>query len=886
MADNTKEVKLVITAVNASDKAFKAAAINLKDTKKLLTELSLSGQGTAITLESVQKALAKATIIIDSSRASFRKIITDFATGKTTIDDASLALKNYGSELFAARQQLELVGEGSRTETEILRDLITEYINAEVNIGRFGNKAEIVKTRIDELNKSMSQTPSGPGGGPPTGTDAGAWWDGNIKGAKQTGEAVKEATNKVELMGYSVRRLSSFALRAFTAFPIAIAGVLSSLNQIGKEAEKLGRQDVVNAITDMQRGLETSKQVILDIPIAGKSALDWAKEFATTISLSVKSLAAVLLLMRIRSAEEALAKAKGEIPSALLAQGVRGKPGTSEQIAAAQREYDAAIAAGKAGGAELVTGEPSVNVLRAAHAKLLAANRVQNLKNYEQIRNDAIKSIDDLKSVMSPKLKAIQQEYADLKSQPGLSPEGLQAATVAFDKLTKELSIPAPIVAKLSAELERLNVAFVTSDRGPLAFKKYNEAITDLLKRGQEWAKQQTLMGDRAAEFTSIADNAAAQIKTIQDSITKLSADHAKNILDLKVDFEKSRAKLDAKYQLGIVDDIMKYQEKQTELQIDLAGKKEDIEKESGKKLVDINDNYQKAISNIQERFEKARLKALIDRDARALFEAEQTRDEDLKDANDNRQESVNDEATTHAEKLKEAEDYYTEQTEKAQRAFDNQQMEAAFAYQQQLDQLAQDLNDRLNMEAQTYNDELNLLNSSMAAQNILLDGAMAVLDNVYQIHYNVREQNLYDHIGRMNSMQNAALTPENIYGGTYMSSMVIPTATMDYAIAQQAALDAMRTPVPTGTMEAEKQRVISGGTRRYAEGGYISAPIGTPVQITAHGGEAVIPANIVPGLAAMLSGGMRVTMNIQGDGMLAQILRGVAYDAIVDVLQ
>lgn len=818
---------------------------------------------------------------IKNADITLQKIIVDFGTGNLTLDEAIVKLHEFANQTNTAQMELREFDFGVSKQSQELESIIDQYDEARSQIGLYGKEADIVKGLLDDFNRvaeRASKVPP-PGGGPPSGTDAGAWWDGNVKGAKETQEELKKTTEKFDVMGYSVRRLSSFAMRAFTAFPIAIVSVLSSLNQISKEAEKLGRRDVVNAITDMQRGLETSKQVILDIPIAGKSALDWAKEFATTISLSAKSLAAVLLLMRIRGAEEALAKAKGETSSALMAQGVRLRAGTPEEIALRQKELDEARAAGVLGGTDLVTGRPEDKI--AAAKRLHDMQEIQR-KSAEQTRANAVSAIDNLRSVVSPKLKALQQEYSDLKSQPGLSPEALQAATVAFDKMSKELSVPAPIVRELTNELgnldRQLSLHLIT-------LPQYNKAVADLVKRGQEWATQQTLMGERAAEFTGIANNAAAQIKTIQDDITRLSANHAQSVLNLKADFEKSRAKLDEKYQSGVIDDVLAFQDKQIEMQIDLAGKKADIEKESGKKLIDINDNYQKAISSIQERYEKARLKALIDRDARALFEAEQTRDDDLKDASNSRQESIDDEAIDHAEKLAAADEYYTEQSEKAQRAFENQQIDAAYAYQQQLDQLQVDFNERLNLEAQNYNEELLLLNGSLEAQNIMLDGAMAVLDNTYQIHYNVREQNLYNHLGRMNAMQYASLSPENIATGTLMSPAIIPTATMDYAIAQQAALDAMRAGV-TSPMDAERQRVVSGGTRRYAEGGYISAPIGTPVPIIAHGGEAVIPANLVPGLAAMLGGGMRVTMSIQGDGMLAEIMRGVAYEAIIDIVQ
>ena len=93
----------------------------------------------------------------------------------------------------------------------------------------------------------------------------------------------------------------------------------------------------------------------------------------------------------------------------------------------------------------------------------------------------------------------------------------------------------------------------------------------------------------------------------------------------------------------GLTDKIIDINE-DNELKIkrmreDANDKQEEEKKKSKKKLEDIEIDHQKKINDILRKFELSRLKSLIDRDARSLYEAERQRDEDLRKAEEARKE-------------------------------------------------------------------------------------------------------------------------------------------------------------------------------------------------------------------------------------------------------
>ena len=88
--------------------------------------------------------------------------------------------------------------------------------------------------------------------------------------------------------------------------------------------------------------------------------------------------------------------------------------------------------------------------------------------------------------------------------------------------------------------------------------------------------------------------------------------------------------------------------------------------KDNAKKLEDIEEDHQKKINDIMRKFDLSRLKSLIDRDARALYEAERNRDEDLRKAEEARKQKHDDEVESNQERLDDINDAEEKATNRA----------------------------------------------------------------------------------------------------------------------------------------------------------------------------------------------------------------------------
>ena len=85
-------------------------------------------------------------------------------------------------------------------------------------------------------------------------------------------------------------------------------------------------------------------------------------------------------------------------------------------------------------------------------------------------------------------------------------------------------------------------------------------------------------------------------------------------------------------------------------------------------------------------RFEMAKLRALIDGDGRALFEAEAARDADLADAQATRKEHREEESDSFSQKLSDQEDNAERERRQAKLDYDRKRADAATDYRRQLD--------------------------------------------------------------------------------------------------------------------------------------------------------------------------------------------------------
>ena len=171
-----------------------------------------------------------------------------------------------------------------------------------------------------------------------------------------------------------------------------------------------------------------------------------------------------------------------------------------------------------------------------------------------------------------------------------------------------------------------------------------------------------------------------------------------------------------------------------SDLSIDSQRKREDAARDHARSLIKIEEDYQRQIKNVRDRFEMSRLRALIDLDARALFEAEAQRDADLADAKDKASEKRADERDDYAEQLEDLARYHAQReadlardadrrVEDANRDAEERRRDAHEDYAERLaEQVSAGGVSRKKLEEQ-YAKEKKLLEDQLATARDLLDG-------------------------------------------------------------------------------------------------------------------------------------------------------------------
>ena len=151
-------------------------------------------------------------------------------------------------------------------------------------------------------------------------------------------------------------------------------------------------------------------------------------------------------------------------------------------------------------------------------------------------------------------------------------------------------------------------------------------------------------------------DNYNEQITSINSQLTEdlkeLQEKRQEDLLAAQEEFTKKSADAQEAYVDKILDINGKLQLKEFRAQEDAEDSREKARRTHNKKIEDIETNHQKKMNEIMRKFDLDRLKALIDRDARALFEAERRRDEDQEKEREAAEKKREDAADDIAQKL------------------------------------------------------------------------------------------------------------------------------------------------------------------------------------------------------------------------------------------
>lgn len=130
-------------------------------------------------------------------------------------------------------------------------------------------------------------------------------------------------------------------------------------------------------------------------------------------------------------------------------------------------------------------------------------------------------------------------------------------------------------------------------------------------------------------------------------------------------------------------------------IQEDADDARENARRKRNKKLEDIEDKHQKRVRDIMRKFDLARLKALIDRDARALFEAEERKRLELAKAQEQRDEDKRKEKENFQEELRRIAEQEAKKARRAQEDADRRTQDEIDRFKKQLARLEKQLEEQ-----------------------------------------------------------------------------------------------------------------------------------------------------------------------------------------------
>lgn len=202
----------------------------------------------------------------------------------------------------------------------------------------------------------------------------------------------------------------------------------------------------------------------------------------------------------------------------------------------------------------------------------------------------------------------------------------------------------------------------------------------------------------------------------LRDKIVDINEDLAEKLQDISSGLQEKLIDLNSKYQEDLAKVAEDTAEKLQDIDEDLADKLQDISegsgesreqaiKDSNKSIEDAHEDHQKKLRDIERKYEAARMKALIDRDARALFEAEQNRKTEREEANEDLSDKIKEEQEKLQEQIEKINELEEKRRQEAIEAAEKRRKDAIEAQQKELDDLKKAL-DKAREEARKNADK------------------------------------------------------------------------------------------------------------------------------------------------------------------------------------
>lgn len=378
---------------------------------------------------------------------------------------------------------------------------------------------------------------------------------------------------------------------------------------------------------------------------------------------------------------------------------------------------------------------------------------------------------------------------------------------------------------------------------------------------------------DLSKKRLDIEKDFADKIVNIEDDLAKKIADINTKLQDKLADIAKKRidemAKIQSDLQNKLTDIDSDLADKLNDVHKDADDKRTSVEKDKNKKLEDIETDHQKKVSDIMSQFEKSRMQALIDRDARALFEAQQTRNNDLSEADQAAKQKKEDEITSYKERMEEINKHEQETTETEIAAAAKRREEAKKDAANRL----MDLRKKLETERQEAIKAA--ADQRRDAQQNYMDQRNDALENYRSQYQDLAEW--YDE--RLRQQQEAAIKRRLQMLKDYEADGKLTEAHLndlekmlrDYEAGNTASSGGLELPTGTYNQPAPYGTVGTGSNRRPA-GGVIGQPY-IPVGASGGQNQTIAPQSV------------NITMQPSGNNqLLDELLKSVTYDAVVEL--
>ncbi|HKZ39962.1 MAG TPA: hypothetical protein VJ044_03320, partial [Candidatus Hodarchaeales archaeon] len=273
-------------------------------------------------------------------------------------------------------------------------------------------------------------------------------------------------------------------------------------------------------------------------------------------------------------------------------------------------------------------------------------------------RREAIESLNEILKYQEERELAVVEAVKKFQGISGT------AADFTFEDATKfaeNFGEDMVRAGKMSEEaLDQLRIDFGITSEAVLAFR---EALDLAAKDGVislnelEEAFEPVKMEDAARRTIELWDEVAKKISDLRDKFERDVLESERQLAD---DMEDAATKRDR--------DLADLEEENNRKRDEAIA---DAEKKRQRDEEDAESAHQRRIQKILDKYNRARLQALLDLDARALFEAELTRDQELKDAELDRRERKEQAEKELKDKIEDIEDNYEEKRREILRQYD-----------------------------------------------------------------------------------------------------------------------------------------------------------------------------------------------------------------------